>query len=199
MTNIQPKSWIDAVLAEKSNSFLLEIPRSFLREGFNMTNLHDKFADSKGTLNKILSYSTFYENQEQTDAMRMYIMLHQRYLLTPDGLKQINNEIRKKRYGVCKREQCNKNPLIPTGHSDNYSTKRVKLFCYKCYSFYRAPKDCKISSTAFGANFCELYRLCFHLKPRYDKICNFKYKPTLFGMEVDYSYYDDEKTPKSIF
>ncbi|CAO3600228.1 unnamed protein product [Absidia cylindrospora] len=73
-------------------------------------------------------------------AVMLYGLIHQRYLLTRNGLRLMAERYASGEFGFCPRTYCGKCPVIPTGRYDEPGRENVKLYCPCCMdiqsSFY---------------------------------------------------------------
>ena len=83
------------------------------------------------------------------DACRtLYGMLHQRYIVTEDGVRKLHSKYSKGVYGVCPRAACKGRHLIPMGFSAEPRQDKVKLWCPQCHDVYNSNSD--IDGAYFG-------------------------------------------------
>ncbi|CAJ0768542.1 19036_t:CDS:2, partial [Entrophospora sp. SA101] len=67
----------------------------------------------------------------ETSAELLYGLIHQRYIITRQGLQQMARH-----FGTCPRVFCQTCPVIPCGRSDMPGVETVKLFCPNCLDLY---------------------------------------------------------------
>lgn len=72
-------------------------------------------------------------------AAMLYGLIHQRYLVTRNGLRVMAERYSSKQFGVCPRFYCNKCPVIPCGRYDEVARESVRLYCPSCMDIYSPP------------------------------------------------------------
>lgn len=72
-------------------------------------------------------------------AVRLYGLIHARYVLNRQGLQQIANRVAKRFYGTCPRELCGESGLCPVGLYDTQDLAEMKVFCSRCSDVYEPP------------------------------------------------------------
>jgi hypothetical protein len=110
----------------------------------------------------------------QCAAKVLYLLVHQRYVLSPRGLDTVRRRFLLKQqpsqassvdpiFGQCPRVVCRGMPLLPFGDSDNFQVhggqdERAKRYCPSCgEGFYHW--DSKVDGCAWGTSFCHLFVL----------------------------------------
>jgi Casein kinase II regulatory subunit len=119
-----------------------------------------------------------------TAARALYLLLHQRYVLSPRGLDMVRRRLLLKSptclrgysnksesidpiFGRCPVLECRGMPLLPTGEADEFGShgdemgevgRRAKRYCARCRRiFYHW--DSKVDGCAWGTSFCHLFLL----------------------------------------
>jgi casein kinase II subunit beta len=100
----------------------------------------------------ILDIETEQEEQEEQEkktwvdpnvieryAILLYGLIHQRYLLTRNGLRVMAQRYSNEHFGVCPRVYCYKCPVIPCGRYDEIGKESVRLYCPSCLDLYCPP------------------------------------------------------------
>lgn len=72
-------------------------------------------------------------------ANMLYGLIHQRYLLTKNGLRWMAERYASGVFGSCPRVYCGRCPVIPTGRYDEPGKEGVKLYCPSCLDLYNPP------------------------------------------------------------
>lgn len=72
-------------------------------------------------------------------AILLYGLIHQRYLLTRNGLRVMAQRYSNEHFGVCPRVYCYKCPVIPCGRYDEIGKESVRLYCPSCLDLYCPP------------------------------------------------------------
>lgn len=72
-------------------------------------------------------------------AAMLYGLIHQRYLVTRNGLRVMAERYSSEQFGVCPRVYCYKCPVIPCGRYDEAARESVRLYCPSCMDLYCPP------------------------------------------------------------
>ena len=71
-------------------------------------------------------------------AVKMFVLLHQRYIQTPQGMEEMKVKILKGDIGYCPRVLCQKQPAIPYGESaDPEANCPTYIFCPRCKGLFQ--------------------------------------------------------------
>lgn len=74
-------------------------------------------------------------------AFMLYGLIHQRYLLTRNGLRLMCERYSGSQFGTCPRYYCKKSPVLPMGRYDEANRESVHLFCPSCLDIYNPPSS----------------------------------------------------------
>lgn len=74
-------------------------------------------------------------------AIMLYGLIHQRYLVTRNGLRLMAERYANGQFGVCPRYLCDLCPVLPVGQSDQIGYDSVYLYCPKCLDIYTPPSS----------------------------------------------------------
>jgi casein kinase II subunit beta len=85
----------------------------------------------------------------------LYGLLHQRFIVTEDGVRKMSAKITTGIYGTCPRLACKTSRLVPMGLSIEPNEGKVKLWCPKCHDVYDSGKD--LDGAFFGPDFPVMY------------------------------------------
>ncbi|KAI9360289.1 casein kinase II, regulatory subunit [Pilaira anomala] len=115
-------------------------------------------------------------------AIMLYGLIHQRYLLTREGLSIMANRFTHSEFGTCPRYFCEESPVLPMGRFDETGKERVHLYCPVCLDIYNPPSS--IDGAHFGTTYCHLLFLTYpELIP--SSVHNYQiYEPRIFGFRV---------------
>ena len=117
----------------------------------------------------------------RSDCITKYEMIHNRYILTDDGLNEMKNKFISCAYGTCNNKQCKHFKLLPIGISNKPGRCNAKLYCQRCHTIY--DWDCLLDGCAFGTWFPHLFFLVFpDLLPSTQ--FNGLVKPNIFGFST---------------
>lgn len=72
-------------------------------------------------------------------AIMLYGLIHQRYILTRNGLRLMAERYASGVFGSCPRVYCARCPVIPVGRYDEAGREGVKLYCPSCLDLYNPP------------------------------------------------------------
>lgn len=117
-------------------------------------------------------------------AKHLYGLIHQRFIITPNGMSKMHKKYNRGDFGQCPRVLCRGQHLLPVGLSDIRGTATVKLFCPNCEDIYNPKSSHSIIDGAyFGTTFAHLflqtYRQAVLPEQRKDK-----YVPKIFGFLI---------------
>ncbi|CAO3576785.1 unnamed protein product [Absidia cylindrospora] len=83
-------------------------------------------------------------------AIMLYGLIHQRYIVTRNGLRLMAERYASGVFGSCPRVYCARCPVIPVGRYDEAGRESVKLYCPSCLDLYNPPS---IYQNIDGAHF----------------------------------------------
>ncbi|KAF7684001.1 Casein kinase II subunit beta [Astathelohania contejeani] len=173
-------TWIYRFIHSPGNEGLLYVPESFFEDRFNLIGLSDVITDIEEAYSVMLDdmYSS-----EFYGADKLYLMTHQRYILTKAGMEHMMKLIKEGYYGRCKRIGCEKTPLIPIGLSHLPGKSKACLYCNTCNNIYESDKKTfNVDGCAFGRTFPHLLILTY---PQYfPTIQHGTYIPRIFGFKI---------------
>lgn len=184
--------WVRHFMASCPRDVLLPVPRDYILDNFNLAQLPPvverislensvESLDPSGRSHPIYKQALRVILQEepydpvtvpdtvQCAAKVLYLLVHQRYVLSPRGLDTVRRRFLLKQssvdpiFGRCPRVVCNGMPLLPFGDSDNFQVHggrdtRAKRYCLSCgEGFYHW--DSKVDGCAWGTSFCHLFVL----------------------------------------
>ena len=157
--------WISWFCSAPNHKYYAEIDEKFIEDPFNLSGLSSQVPLYKETLEVIL-------NMEPNDAMYsripdlsllqpsaelLYGLIHQRYIITKDGMLQmvtsrkrsyclsINSSLlqlekyKAGEFGKCPRFYCDGCHLLPCGQHDTPKQSNVRLYCPNCKDIYIPP------------------------------------------------------------
>lgn len=99
----------------------------------------------------------------ESSAELLYGLIHQRYILTKQGLQQMVEKYDAGHFGYCPRVFCHSHPVLPCGRSDLPGLDTVKLFCANCIDCYAPPSSRfhGVDGAFFGTTFPHLLFQCY--------------------------------------
>ena len=161
------KSWIKQICENQNYSWLVPIEESWAGDWFNQHGIKDNFDRFDQAIELITEKKTkewsYYTEEEckliHSQAIRIYGLLHARWICQPKGMELMKEKYEKGFFGKCPRTLCDGCNLIPIGTTLVLRRHSVKLFCPKCYDIYRAPPYPIIDGGFFGPAFPHMF-LC---------------------------------------
>ncbi|KAJ8651428.1 hypothetical protein O0I10_013033 [Lichtheimia ornata] len=118
-------------------------------------------------------------------AAMLYGLIHQRYLLTRNGLRLMAERYLAEQFGFCPRVYCGKCPVIPCGRYDEAGREGVRLYCPRCMDLYNPPSliSQNVDGAHFGTTYAHLLFQSFNdLVPAPRRHI---YQPRIFGFRVN--------------
>jgi casein kinase II subunit beta len=114
-------------------------------------------------------------SQEQINSLGnstrlLYGLLHQRFIVTEDGVRKMSAKISTGLYGTCPRLACKTSRLLPMGFSIEPNEGKVKLWCPKCHDIYDSGKD--LDGAFFGPDFPVMYHKIMGIPLRFQPKSN---------------------------
>ncbi|KAG1455722.1 hypothetical protein G6F46_007807 [Rhizopus delemar] len=180
---------------EAGHEFYIEVPEEFIEDDFNLTGLSTLVPYYQEAIDMILDIETEQEEEQEKKtwvdpnvieryAILLYGLIHQRYLLTRNGLRVMAQRYSNEHFGVCPRVYCYKCPVIPCGRYDEIGKESVRLYCPSCLDLYCPPTS--ILQAIDGAHFGTTFpHLLFETYPDLlPKIKPYIYQPRIFGFRV---------------
>lgn len=94
----------------------------------------------------------------ESSAELLYGLIHQRYIITRQGLTQMVAKYEAAHFGFCPRVYCNQTKVLPSGRSDLPGVDGVKLYCPSCLDTYTPPSSRfnGVDGAFFGTTFPNL-------------------------------------------
>lgn len=94
----------------------------------------------------------------ESSAELLYGLIHQRFIITRQGLQQMVTKYEQAHFGYCPRVYCNTTKIVPCGRSDLPGVDTVKLFCPSCVDTYTPPSSrfSTVDGAFFGTTFPHL-------------------------------------------
>ncbi|POY70866.1 hypothetical protein BMF94_6043, partial [Rhodotorula taiwanensis] len=131
------------------HEYFCEVAEDFIEDDFNLTGLLQLVPFYKEAMEMILDVEA--EEDEvhrvpdvsivESSAELLYGLIHQRYILTRQGLQQMYAKFEATHFGTCPRVYCTQCRLVPCGRSDLPGVDTVKLFCPSCLDMYVPPSS----------------------------------------------------------
>lgn len=193
-----PNSWIDNFLSSCKSSWLLRVPDDYLIEDFNLFGLSDKIPQYDTALDvlrdlKQVPLEDLYLSDPAKPTLdsiiqNLYFLIHQRYVQSDEGLKEIYKKYMIGAYGVCPRTECAGQFVVPIGTSDQLGMSECCVYCPRCKDVFHAYNNANsnIDGASYGMSFGPLFFRTFaQLIPTQTPKMTEKY---VFGFKVATSH-----------
>ena len=86
----------------------------------------------------------------------LYGLLHGRFILTEEGVYQMNIKYNKGLFGHCPRFACDQQKLLPIGLTTVPGQEKVKCYCPRCHDIYETNAD--YDAAFFGPDFPFMFK-----------------------------------------
>ncbi|KAL7714199.1 Casein kinase II subunit beta [Entamoeba marina] len=168
-------------------NFFCEVDEDFIDDEFNLYGLSDIIPHYELALDTILKGEQLNLDEKtktlvENDAKILYGLIHARYIVSIDGLRQMYEKFKHGDFGGCPRVLCKSHSVLPVGVSDAPFVDHVKLFCPKCNEIYSIPAGfigATLDGAYFGTTFPHLLLLSLRGIQTEEH-----YQPKVFGFDV---------------
>ncbi|GAA5916929.1 hypothetical protein JCM5296_003950 [Sporobolomyces johnsonii] len=165
-TETDTLTWINWFCSLPGHEYFCDVAEDFIEDDFNLTGLAGLVPFYKEAMEMVLDVEP-----EEDEAHRvpdvsivesstelLYGLIHQRYILTRQGLQQMFAKYDAGHFGTCPRVYCTQSKLVPCGRSDLPGVDTVKLFCPSCLDMYVPPSSRfqGVDGAFFGTTFPHL-------------------------------------------
>ncbi|CAO3608214.1 unnamed protein product [Cunninghamella blakesleeana] len=118
-------------------------------------------------------------------AIMLYGLIHQRYLLSRNGLRIMAERYAQGAFGTCPRVYCGRCPVIPCGRYDEVGKESVKLYCPSCLDLYNPPISIyqRVDGAHFGTTYAHL--MFENFSELIPLTRGHIYQPKIFGFRVN--------------
>ncbi|BGP18146.1 hypothetical protein JCM10213_007752 [Rhodosporidiobolus nylandii] len=166
-TETDTLTWINWFCSLPGHEYFCEVAEDFIEDDFNLTGLAGVVPFYKEAMEMILDVEPEEDDEAhrvpdvslvESSAELLYGLIHQRYILTRQGLQQMYAKYDANHFGTCPRVYCSQAKLVPCGRSDLPGVDTVKLFCPSCLDMYVPPSSRfqGIDGAFFGTTFPHL-------------------------------------------
>ena len=182
----------------KQNPWYVPIDSEWAGDWFNQYGISQQVDDFDSAVEMIIdqhssnwaNYSDEKIRMIHQQALRVYGILHARWICQPKGMSLMKEKYEKGVYGQCQRYACNGTHLLPMGTTFTIRRHSTKLFCPKCCDIYRAPSLIVLDGAHFGPAFPHMFLSEY---TQFDRSKDFKpFEIKAFGFKI-------HRTPKSRF
>ncbi|GAA6004158.1 hypothetical protein JCM10207_002459 [Rhodosporidiobolus poonsookiae] len=165
-TETDTLTWINWFCSLPGHEYFCEVAEDFIEDDFNLTGLASLVPFYKEAMEMVLDVEP--EDDEshrvpdvsivESSAELLYGLIHQRYIITRQGLQQMYAKFDASHFGTCPRVYCAQAKLVPCGRSDLPGVDTVKLFCPSCLDMYVPPSSRfqGVDGAFFGTTFPHL-------------------------------------------
>ena len=182
------RDWKRHYLRRPGNDWLCDIPDDYIADRFNLHGLNEQCPRYFNLCCDIILGKAEVDRSQTSRAdeilqtlPKVYGLIHQRYIMSPGGLKDVADKYWRGVYGTCPRLRCEESRLLPIGLTLRLDKELVKGFCPCCRQVYSVP-DQKLDGAYFGPNMCHIFVDQNHLKREHEKYVPFEHKA--FGFRV---------------
>ena len=184
-----PNNWKKYYLSLPQNGWLCDIPDEYLNDRFNVYGLDESCKYLNQCINVITGAEKLSNISEakaeimmKEELPKVYGLIHARYILSPDGIAQMEAKYKAHCFGFCPRFKCKKEPLLPYGMSGSLHKSRVKGFCPICRKLYVPRPVVELDGGYFGPNISHFIIDDLDLIGKHNEYE--KYTLTAFGFDV---------------
>ncbi|KAI8914647.1 casein kinase II, regulatory subunit [Gorgonomyces haynaldii] len=163
-------SWISWFCSLPGHSYFVEVPEYFIEDDFNLAGLSgmvnyyeealDMILDLEDASEDGIEKNVDYDHMKQVEqsAEVLYKLIHQRFLITKQGLHFMASRCQDLEFGICPRWHCGGCCVAPCGLSNEVDVAKVKLYCPRCNDVYEPTENkyLEVDGAAFGTTFATL-------------------------------------------
>jgi casein kinase II subunit beta len=184
------KPWIQQFCSQEQYCWYVEVDTDWAGDWFNqygMSNHFDDFDDAVALIcdRRPTNWKNYKDSQIESihqQALRIYGMLHARWICQPKGMGQMRPKYEAGLFGQCPRFLCSGTNFIPMGTTLALRRHSAKLFCPNCYDIYRPPPGLTLDGAHFGPAFPHFFLFEF---PQFDRVGTFKpFEMKVFGFKL---------------
>lgn len=155
------ESFYDVFFDHETTKSLVRVPVSYMKDPFNMFQLPRYVSNYDEALESLISgqLSPLFFGS----CVHLYALVHQRYILTEEGLNLMHELYQAHAFGVCPRSNCGA-AAIPTSLTNTYDDGSVLLYCPCCKQLFKPSSEDELShldgafiGTNFAGVFCAAY------------------------------------------
>ncbi|KAL8287357.1 hypothetical protein RQP46_003809 [Phenoliferia psychrophenolica] len=164
-TTTSTLTWISWFCALPGHEYFCEVAEDFIEDDFNLTGLSALVPFYKEAMEMVLDVEAEEEAHRVPDvtivessAELLYGLIHQRFIITRQGLQSMYQKYDQAHFGTCPRVYCTSGKLVPCGRSDLPGVDTVKLYCPSCVDMYVPPSSrfLGVDGAFFGTTFPHL-------------------------------------------
>ncbi|GAA5881133.1 hypothetical protein JCM16303_004809 [Sporobolomyces ruberrimus] len=165
-TETDTLTWINWFCSLPGHEYFCDVAEDFIEDDFNLTGLASLVPFYKEAMEMVLDVEPEEDETHrvpdvsivESSAELLYGLIHQRYIITRQGLQQMYAKFEANHFGTCPRVYCSQTKLVPCGRSDLPGVDTVKLFCSSCLDMYVPPSSRfqGVDGAFFGTTFPHL-------------------------------------------
>ncbi|GAA6015249.1 hypothetical protein JCM11491_000984 [Sporobolomyces phaffii] len=165
-TETDTLTWINWFVSLPGHEYFCDVAEDFIEDDFNLTGLASLVPFYKEAMEMVLDVEPEEDEAHrvpdvsivESSAELLYGLIHQRYIITRQGLQQMYAKFEANHFGTCPRVYCSQTKLVPCGRSDLPGVDTVKLFCASCLDMYVPPSSRfqGVDGAFFGTTFPHL-------------------------------------------
>ncbi|RKP06554.1 casein kinase II subunit beta-like protein, partial [Thamnocephalis sphaerospora] len=193
-TGSEGVTWISWFCSLPGHDFFCEVQEEFIDDEFNLTGLRGLvpyYEEALATIMDLEIEEEPFSDQEaatiEAAAAMLYGMIHQRFILTRQGMRLMLQKYEHGQFGLCPRAYCVQSLMLPCSLVDVPRTDTVRLYCPSCQDLYNPPnvRHQRIDGAYFGTTFAHLFLMTFAgvLPPL--RTLPGAYTPQIFGFRVN--------------
>ena len=149
------------------HEIFVRVDKDYLLDGFNHYGL-GKYIPNITEITNLMISIEFKRNQSINSQMlrllkKAYGLIHQRYIETPSGMRQILHHYENEIFENCPRVYCENYPMLPFGQSNEFNIAKLAFYCPRCQDFYAPQKSQykSIDGAYFGSHFVHILLLTY--------------------------------------
>jgi len=154
-------TWVDE-FCDNYGDWFVRVPDEFIEDGFNLYGLDS--IENIQDFHAIVHYLTCndpsdYDDIDYEDVLKVYCLIHARYIMSPAGIDDMIDKYEKGCFGVCPRLECNQQNVIPFGVSSKLDQGQIYVYCPCCKDiYYPSNNDMKdFDGAAYGPSFAPFF------------------------------------------
>lgn len=185
------ETWIGSFCSLMGHEYFAEVSEDFIEDDFNLTGLGSQVPMYKEALEMILDVEPDEDEDEEDEddedddesvldgrgrrptrgdpsviessAELLYGLIHQRYIISRQGIGQMHEKYEVGHFGFCPRVFCSGCKVLPVGCTDTPGHETVKLFCPSCMDIYTPPNSRfqNVDGAFFGTTFGPLFFMTY--------------------------------------
>lgn len=191
----EEETCIEWLLSQEGNHLLCRVEEDYIEDNFNLYGLSKIIPNFRETIRLLLSDSTSVDGcleegwigPSYEHLRDLYGLIHQRYILTTQGLNKMRRKFQNEVFGSCPEPDFSDAAVIPVGMSDQLRAGPPMGYCAASGEVYPMPAwGNTLDGAYFGTTFPHLLLMqnpALH-GPQGWPVPNTLYIPRIFGFKV---------------